>query len=65
MGGCNQNGSKGDWLGVGEDKTGSVYGPVVGCGDYDDEPSGSSATELVLHQFFFHCNNFKTTNFFP
>jgi hypothetical protein len=29
------------------DPVGSAYGPVTGCCKYDDEPSDSSATELV------------------
>jgi hypothetical protein len=31
----------------GEDLVASVYGPVVGSFEHDDEPSGSGATELV------------------
>jgi hypothetical protein len=35
-------------LGVcGLDLTGSVQGPVAGCCECSDEPSGSHATELV------------------
>jgi hypothetical protein len=38
----------GDWLGVcGLDSTGSGQGPVAGCCECGDEPSGSCATELV------------------
>jgi hypothetical protein len=33
--------------GCGLDSTGSGYGPVTGCGECGDEPSGSCATELV------------------
>jgi hypothetical protein len=33
--------------GCGLDSTGSVQGPVAGCCEYGDEPSGSCATELV------------------
>jgi hypothetical protein len=29
--------------------TGSGQGPVAGCGECGDEPSGSCATELVGH----------------
>jgi hypothetical protein len=29
------------------DSVGSQYGPVVGCCEHGDEPSGSGATELV------------------
>jgi hypothetical protein len=43
-----QNGSYGDWLGVcGLNSTGSGQGPVAGCCQCGDEPSGSCATELV------------------
>jgi hypothetical protein len=38
----------GDWLGECRlDPVGSVQGPVAGCCEYGDEPSGSGATELV------------------
>jgi hypothetical protein len=33
--------------GCGLDSTGSGQGPVVGCCESGDEPSGSCATELV------------------
>jgi hypothetical protein len=33
--------------GGGLDSTGSGQGPVAGCCECDDEPSGSCATELV------------------
>jgi hypothetical protein len=33
--------------GCGMDSPGSVQGSVVGCCEHGDEPSGSSATELV------------------
>jgi hypothetical protein len=33
--------------GCGLDSTGSGQGPVAGCGECGDEPSGSGATELV------------------
>jgi hypothetical protein len=34
-------------LGCGLDSTGSGQGPVAGCCECGDEPSGSCATELV------------------
>jgi hypothetical protein len=34
--------------GCGLDSTGSGQGPVAGCCECGDEPSGSCATELVL-----------------
>jgi hypothetical protein len=38
-----------DWLeGCGLDSTVSGQGPVAGCCEYGDEPSGSCATELVM-----------------
>jgi hypothetical protein len=38
----------GDWLGgCGLDSTGSGQGPVAGCCECGDEPSGSCAMELV------------------
>jgi hypothetical protein len=44
-----QNGSYGDWLGgCGLDSTGSGQGPVAGCCECSDEPSGSCTTELVI-----------------
>jgi hypothetical protein len=33
----------------GLDSTGSGQGPVTGCYECGDEPSGSCATELVLY----------------
>jgi hypothetical protein len=40
--------TKGDWLGgCGLDSTDSGQGPVAGCCEFGDEPSGSCATELV------------------
>jgi hypothetical protein len=30
------------------DSVGLGYGPVAGCCEYGDEPSGSGATELVI-----------------
>jgi hypothetical protein len=33
--------------GVGMDLSGSEWGPVAGCCEHGDEPSGSGATELV------------------
>jgi hypothetical protein len=33
--------------GCGLDSTGSGHGPVAGCGECGDEPTGSCATELV------------------
>jgi hypothetical protein len=42
----------GDWLGVcGLDSTGSGQGPVAGCCESGDEPSGSCATELISLRF--------------
>jgi hypothetical protein len=39
---------EGDWLGgCGLDSTSSGQGPVEGCCECGDEPSGSFATELV------------------
>jgi hypothetical protein len=35
------------WGGCGLDSTGSGQGPVAGCCECGDEPSGSCATELV------------------
>jgi hypothetical protein len=35
--------------GCGMDSTGSGQGPVAGCCECGDEPSGSSATELVSY----------------
>jgi hypothetical protein len=44
-----QNGSYGDWLGgCGLDSTVSGQGPVAGCCECGDEPSGSCVTELVI-----------------
>jgi hypothetical protein len=37
----------------------------MGSCDYDDEPSGSSATELVLDQIFFIVTILKLRIFFP
>jgi hypothetical protein len=55
VGRWDQNGSYGDWLGgCGLDSTGSGQGPVAGCYECGDEPSGSCATELVsiyIYQF--------------
>jgi hypothetical protein len=39
--------------GCGLDSTDSGQGPVVGCCECDDEPSGSCATELVSYRFKF------------
>jgi hypothetical protein len=48
VGRWDQNGSWGDWLGgCGLNSTGSGQGPVAGCCECGDEPSGSCATELV------------------
>jgi hypothetical protein len=48
VGRWDQNGSSGDWLGgCGLDSTGSGQGPVAGCCECGDEPSGSCAMELV------------------
>jgi hypothetical protein len=45
-----QNRSQGDWVGGCRlDSTGSGQGPVAGCGECGDEPSGSCATELVSY----------------
>jgi hypothetical protein len=50
MGGWKQNGSQGYWLGGGGvDSTGSGWGPLAGCCECGDEPSGSGATELVMY----------------
>jgi hypothetical protein len=50
VGRWDQNGSKGDWLGgCGLDSTGSGQGPVAGCCECGDEPSGSCAMELVSY----------------
>jgi hypothetical protein len=38
------------WGGCGLDSTGSGQGPVAGCCECGDEPSGSCATELVMPQ---------------
>jgi hypothetical protein len=38
--------------GDGLDSTGSGQGPVVGCCECGDEPSGSCATELVSYVTF-------------
>jgi hypothetical protein len=58
VGRCDQNGSYGDWLGgCGLDSAGSGQGPVAGCCECGDEPSGSCATELVsiyLQTHFYH-----------
>jgi hypothetical protein len=35
--------------GCGLDSTGSGQGPVAGCGECGDEPSGSCATELISY----------------
>jgi hypothetical protein len=44
---------RGIGLGVcGLDSTGSGQGPVVGCCECGDEPSGSCATELVSYTFY-------------
>jgi hypothetical protein len=37
------------WGGCGLDLTGSGQGPVAGCCECGDEPSGSCATELVSY----------------
>jgi hypothetical protein len=48
VGRWDQNGSLGDWLGgCGLNSAGSGQGPVAGCCECSDEPSGSCATELV------------------
>jgi hypothetical protein len=48
MGGWDQNGPSGNWLGrCGVDSPGSGYGPLAGCCECGDEPSGSGVTELV------------------
>jgi hypothetical protein len=38
--------------GGGLDSTGSEQGPVAGCYECGDEPSGSCATELVSSQLY-------------
>jgi hypothetical protein len=51
VGRWDQNGSWGDWLGgCGLNSTVSGQGPVAGCCECGDEPSGSCATELVSYQ---------------
>jgi hypothetical protein len=51
MGGWDQNGSQGDWLGgCGVDSSGSGEGPLAGCCECGDETSASGATELVGSQ---------------
>jgi hypothetical protein len=40
--------------GCGLDSTSSGQGPVASCCEYDDEPLGSCATELVITQLPFH-----------
>jgi hypothetical protein len=55
VGRWDQNGSSGDWLGgCGLDSTGSGQGPVAGCCECGDEPSGSCAMELVIYTLFIH-----------
>jgi hypothetical protein len=50
VGRWHQNGSYGVWLGgCGLDSTVSGQGPVAGCCECGDEPSGSCATELVSY----------------
>jgi hypothetical protein len=39
------------WGGCRLDSTGSGQGPVAGCYERDDEPSGSCATELVMRLY--------------
>jgi hypothetical protein len=39
--------------GCGLDSTGSGQGPVAGCCERGDEPSGSCATELVIIVYIF------------
>jgi hypothetical protein len=41
--------------GCGLDSTGSGQGPVAGCCECGDEPSGSCAMELVLHIYEYMC----------
>jgi hypothetical protein len=50
MGGWDQNGRWGDFLGgevCGVDSRGSGYEPVAGFCEHCDEPSGSGSTELI------------------
>jgi hypothetical protein len=48
-------GSEWMWLGgCGLDSTGSGQGPVAGCCECGDEPSGSCATEFVSKITFLH-----------
>jgi hypothetical protein len=50
MGGWDQNGSYGDWLGdCREDPVGSGQGPMAGSCEYGDATSGSGATDLVKY----------------
>jgi hypothetical protein len=39
------------WGGCGLDSTGSGQGPVAGCCECGDEPSGSCTTELLSLQY--------------
>jgi hypothetical protein len=41
-----------DWVGCGVDFSGSGYGPLAGCCECGDEPSGSGSTELVYVRLF-------------
>jgi hypothetical protein len=52
----------GDWLGgCGLDSTVSGHGPLVGCWECGDEPSGSCATELVCNKRLVRCFFFRLT----
>jgi hypothetical protein len=46
--------------GCGLDSTSSGQGPVAGCCECGDEPSGSCATELVMN--YHTCDKFRTIN---
>jgi hypothetical protein len=48
MGGWDQNGSWGDWLGGGVHSPGSGQGTLAGCCACGGVPSDSGATELVM-----------------
>jgi hypothetical protein len=55
VGRWDQNGSSGDWLGGGGlDSTGTGQGPVAGCCECGDEPSGSCATDLFSYSFTYN-----------
>jgi hypothetical protein len=58
-----EDGTGMDWLGeCGLDSTGSGRGPMAGCCECGDEPSGSCATELVSSLFPCMCSVFHSFN---